>query len=157
MRKIYAILAILAFAGLPAMAQEGPRKAILDELNAAPKPRGQNDLDTRQLASAHRERAPTLEERTNGLWQSWVVAICQGCGVQEQLHSKKDVEDLMGKSAWLKTGPRIDLQAARTNSGPRTVSPTDTLEGRSPGLTTGPNGRSSEAKALEWGLPQTVQ
>lgn len=53
---------------------------ILDEIRASPKPAEQTDLNTFVLASAHRERAASVQERTNGLWQSWLVSICQGCG-----------------------------------------------------------------------------
>ncbi|MDP4027211.1 hypothetical protein Q8W71_32065 [Methylobacterium sp. NEAU 140] len=43
----------------------------------------QMDLDTVALASAHRERAKSSEEKTNGLWQSWLVSVCDGCGDQK--------------------------------------------------------------------------
>lgn len=54
--------------------------AKLNELRAGPEPKKQGDLDTLQLASAHRERAVSVEERTNGLWQSWLTSVCEGCG-----------------------------------------------------------------------------
>jgi hypothetical protein len=52
----------------------------LDRLQALPKPAAQKDLNTFDLASAHRERAASMEEKTNGLWQSWLVSVCEGCG-----------------------------------------------------------------------------
>ena len=52
----------------------------LNELRSSPKPKQANDLDTLQLASAYRERAASVSERTNGLWQSWTTSICDGCG-----------------------------------------------------------------------------
>lgn len=57
-------------------------RAALESLANAPKPKEQAALDTMKLASAHRERAESVEERTNGLWQSWLVSICEGCGPQ---------------------------------------------------------------------------
>ncbi|TXM94344.1 hypothetical protein FV223_04960 [Methylobacterium sp. WL116] len=55
----------------------------LDELRTATAPTQQSDLDTVTLASAHREQAKSVEEKTNGLWQSWVVSVCKGCGDQK--------------------------------------------------------------------------
>ena len=52
----------------------------LNELRTAPTPKQVNDLDTLQLASAHRDRAASVDEKTNGLWQSWTTSICEGCG-----------------------------------------------------------------------------
>ena len=52
----------------------------LNELQTAPKPKQASDIDTLQLASAHRERAASVDEKTNGLWQSWTTSICEGCG-----------------------------------------------------------------------------
>ena len=69
----------------PAKAQSEPDSRVaLEELRAAPKPRQQSDLDTVELASAHRERAESVQEKTNGLWQSWLVSICQGCGADQK-------------------------------------------------------------------------
>ncbi|GJD58899.1 hypothetical protein [Methylobacterium dankookense] len=56
----------------------------LDRLQALPKPAAQRDLNTFALASAHRERAASMEEKTNGLWQSWLVSVCEGCGSDGQ-------------------------------------------------------------------------
>ena len=44
-----------------------------------PVPRRADNLNTIELASAHRERARSVEEKTSGLWQSWLVSICDGC------------------------------------------------------------------------------
>ena len=52
----------------------------LNELRSAPIPNQVNNLDTLQLASAHRDRAASVDEKTNGLWQSWTTSICEGCG-----------------------------------------------------------------------------
>ena len=59
----------------------------LGELRTATEPKKQSDLDTVALASAHRERAESVQEKTNGLWQSWVVSICDGCGDQKPVKS----------------------------------------------------------------------
>ncbi len=118
---------------------------MLDELRAAPIAKAQSDLDTTQLASARRERETSVSERTNGLWQSWVVAICQGCGVRERQHSRQDVDELVGRAeARLKTAPAAQSQVARMPT--RTVRPLDALEGRGPGLTTGSIGQASETR-----------
>ena len=58
-------------------------KAQLEALHAVPPPKQQADLDTERLAAARRERAASVQERTDGLWQSWRVSICQGCGVDQ--------------------------------------------------------------------------
>ena len=52
----------------------------LNELRTAPTPKQVDDLNTLQLASAHRDRAASVDEKTNGLWQSWTTSICEGCG-----------------------------------------------------------------------------
>jgi hypothetical protein len=46
-------------------------------------PQQQSDLDTVALASAHRERANSVREKTSGLWQSWLVSVCEACGDQK--------------------------------------------------------------------------
>ena len=58
---------------------------------AKPEPeiKQQADLDTFQLASAHRERAESMREKTNGLWQSWLVSVCEGCGPERTPYFKK--------------------------------------------------------------------
>jgi hypothetical protein len=55
----------------------------LERLRKLPEPSKQGDLDTFSLASAHRERAESVQEKTNGLWQSWLVSVCEGCGDQK--------------------------------------------------------------------------
>ena len=57
--------------------------ADLDALHGVPAPRQQTDLDTVRLAAAQRENTASMQERTDGLWQSWRVSICKGCGVDE--------------------------------------------------------------------------
>lgn len=126
---------LLSFVVFEVSAQEGPANAVLDQLHAAPRPKAQPDLDTVQLAAAHRERAASHDERTNGLWQSWVVAICKGCGVRERQHSDQDVKELVRRS----TGNgRIDSPGnpptAAKPSAPRTVNPMNAIESRGPGL-----------------------
>lgn len=64
----------------PARLGEGRGDLLLNELRSAPRPKPATDIDTLRLASAQRERATSVEERTNGLWQSWLVSICEGCG-----------------------------------------------------------------------------
>lgn len=76
-------LKILVFASLcachAAFAQPSEREQLPSSDPAAGiKP--QADLDTVKLAAAHREQAKSTDERTNGLWQSWLVSICKGCG-----------------------------------------------------------------------------
>lgn len=78
MRLIVSIaLLSLASSLVIAQTQDDTR---LNELRTAPEPKQQKDLDTLQLASAHRERSESVQERTNGLWQSWTTSICEGCG-----------------------------------------------------------------------------
>ena len=90
MRRILAaaIGCAIALGGLPGPAHAQPDtndgKTVLEELRTAPIPKPQSDLDTVQLASAHRERADSLQEKTNGLWQSWLVSICRGCGADQK-------------------------------------------------------------------------
>lgn len=76
------VISVTAFAQStpPAHAGDSRKDTQLNELRAAPVPRQGRDLDTLQLASAQRERAISIEEKTNGLWQSWTMSICEGCG-----------------------------------------------------------------------------
>lgn len=66
-----------------AVAQSASGSA-LEQLRALPKPKGQVDLDTTRLVSVERTMSASVEERTSGLWQSWRVAVCQGCGIGNQ-------------------------------------------------------------------------
>ena len=87
MRLALVIAALVCVAG-PALAQSN-NDATLNELQAAAKPAQQKDLDTFKLASAHRERAESMREKTNGLWQPWLVSICEGCGPERQPYSTR--------------------------------------------------------------------
>lgn len=75
----------------------------LDELRTASETKTQPDLDTVALASAHREQAKSADERTTGLWQSWVVSVCAGCGDQKPAKVLK-LEDWPNRSTPLTTG-----------------------------------------------------
>lgn len=98
MRFQTALLALISL-GSPALAQSAPpgrfgggqNDTLLNELRTAPVPKQAPDLDTMQLASAQRERAASMEEKTNGLWQSWTMSICEGCG--DTPSYKKTVSD----------------------------------------------------------------
>ena len=87
MRLIVTAFAIVCFSAA-ALAQPADRAlpdktsndVQLNELRTAPTPKQVDDLDTMQLASAHRERAVSMDEKTNGLWQSWTTSVCRGCG-----------------------------------------------------------------------------
>lgn len=63
--------------------------AKLDELRTTAPPQQQSDLNTTVLASAHRERAKSMEEKTDGLWQSWLVSVCEGCGDQKPVKAMR--------------------------------------------------------------------
>ncbi|MCJ2071196.1 hypothetical protein MKK75_20765 [Methylobacterium sp. J-030] len=63
----------------------------------------QSDLDTVALASAHRERAESVQERTTGLWQSWLVSVCDGCGDQKPAKALR-VEDWPDRDGPAATG-----------------------------------------------------
>ncbi|MDF2598177.1 MAG: hypothetical protein K0Q54_1000 [Methylobacterium brachiatum] len=74
------------------------RDVQLDELRTLAEPRQQSDLDTLPLASAHRERARSAQERTDGLWQSWLVSVCDGCGDQKPARALR-LEDWPNRQA----------------------------------------------------------
>lgn len=61
----------------------------LGELHTMAPPQQQTDLNTVELASAHRERAKSVEEKTDGLWQSWLVSVCEGCGDQRPARAQR--------------------------------------------------------------------
>lgn len=73
----------LVFVSFSALAQS-PLLADLDKLSMLPKPKPQLDLDTTRIVSIERTMAISAEERRSGLWQSWRVAVCNGCGVGNQ-------------------------------------------------------------------------
>ncbi|WP_246692893.1 hypothetical protein [Methylobacterium sp. WL64] len=52
------------------------RDIQLEELRTALAPRQQLELDTFALASAHREQVKSAAEKTDVVWQSWVVSVC---------------------------------------------------------------------------------
>jgi len=74
-----------------------------------PGPKQQSDLDTVALASAHRERAQSVQEKTTGLWQSWVVSVCDGCGDQKPAKALR-IEDWPTRASPAATGS-IDHKA----------------------------------------------
>ena len=78
--SICVLEAALAEPSSNAIIAEPRGNAMLEELRTAPRPKKQTDLDTLQLASAQRERSVSVEEKTNGLWQSWLTSVCDGCG-----------------------------------------------------------------------------
>ena len=135
MSRMLAISFGLICVGFSVSAQEKPASTILNELSALPKARAQGDLDTTQLAAAQRARATSSEERTNGLWQSWVVAICQGCGVRERQYSPQDEDVVVGKRGDGRTAvSRTDAPVAVRTAAARRINPVDAIEGRGPGL-----------------------
>ncbi|MGW8788694.1 hypothetical protein [Heyndrickxia sporothermodurans] len=94
---------------LPTHAGSQKPDVRLDELRAAAEPKKQSDLNTVELASAHRERAESAQEKTNGLWQSWLVSVCQGCGDQRPAKAYR-TEDWPNRTAPLTTGS-VDKKA----------------------------------------------
>ena len=97
-----------------------------DSLTFAGQPEKQSDLDTVALASAHREQAESVQEKTNGLWQSWLVSVCDGCGDQ-QPYRRRRLEDWPVRSVPLTTGSidkvapekKRHAEAKRTDKHPR--------------------------------------
>lgn len=89
--------------GAPAVRAAVKPDVQLDELRTASEPKTQSDLNTVALASAHREEAKSADEKTNGLWQSWVVSVCDGCGDQKPAKALK-LEDWPNRNAPLTTG-----------------------------------------------------
>jgi hypothetical protein len=67
--RLLAPAAALLFVMRPSFAQDSDNTR-LRELEASAKPMQQTDLDTFKLAFAHRERAESMREKTNGLWKS---------------------------------------------------------------------------------------
>ncbi|SFM79671.1 hypothetical protein [Methylobacterium pseudosasicola] len=89
----------------------GKSDVKLDELRTLAAPSQQSDLDTLHLASAHREQARSAQEKTDGLWQSWLVSVCDGCGDQKPARALR-IEDWPDRKA-AATGP-ADRRAAPT-------------------------------------------
>ncbi|WCS28896.1 hypothetical protein LOK46_32410 (plasmid) [Methylobacterium sp. NMS14P] len=92
-----------ATGALPTRAPLQKPDVRLDELRAATEPKKQSDLNTFELASAHRERAESAQEKTDGLWQSWLVSVCDGCGDQKSAKARR-LEDWPNRNAPLTTG-----------------------------------------------------
>jgi hypothetical protein len=90
--------------------------ARLKELEASTTPRQQTDLDTYKIASAHRERADSMREKTNGLWQSWLVSICEGCGPERQPYFRRGPTQFSGKAA-----PKPAVGQNKSSSVPKTA------------------------------------
>jgi hypothetical protein len=113
-------IAFLAFVYLGSSALAQPSDTVLpdktsndtklSELRAAPAPKQANDIDTLQLASAHRERAASIEEKTNGLWQSWTTSICEGCG-NTPSYEKTIRDDFANRKGF--AGPNAGSEAAK--------------------------------------------
>ena len=112
---------------------------MLNELHAAPRPEQQGDLDTFKLASAHREQAKSVDEKTNGLFQSWVVSICQGCGVDVKPPAKElKAKDFPPRDVPMTTGaidPGRKAEASTQAAAPevRKQSPITTAADLTPG------------------------
>ena len=95
----------------------------VDQKSAAkpePEIKQQADLDTFQLASAHRERAESMREKTNGLWQSWLVSVCEGCGPERTPYFKRHSQ--LSQKAPAKAAPTATVQqSAPKVAEPKTV------------------------------------
>ena len=126
MRRAVLSVGLICFMG-PAIAEPlgtpppGPfynHDAKLNELRAAPEPKKQSDLDTVRLATAPRERAASVEEKTNGLWQSWLTSVCEGCGdtpsyrktVDDDFANRKSVASRGSVTVAARQGPRRALR-----------------------------------------------
>ncbi len=96
----------------------------------APAPKQQSDLDTVALASAHRERAQSVEEKTTGLWQSWLVSVCNGCGDQKPAKALKtqDWPNRDGPAATGSVTQKPPVVAARHEAKPAAARPRGSLE-----------------------------
>jgi hypothetical protein len=99
---------------VPVVARPEKRDVELEQLQSAPQPKQQSELDTVALASAHREQAKTVEEKTNGLWQSWLVSVCDGCGDQKPAKALK-LEDWPKRDVPITTGS-VDQKAPSTKA-----------------------------------------
>jgi len=107
-------------------ARGGPR----DARSTVGEPGQQPDLDTVALAAAHRQHAASVEEKTNGLWQSWLVSVCDGCGDQKPAKALK-LEDWPYRTSPVTTGSVLHKAlpvAARADAKPATARPRGALE-----------------------------
>lgn len=86
----------------------------LGELRTMAPPQQQSDLNTVQLASAHRERAKSVEEKTDGLWQSWLVSVCEGCGDQKPARALR-YEEWPDRNVPVTTGSIEQNSATKAN------------------------------------------
>ena len=110
----------------PSDERDGQRDARL----TTGEPQKQSDLDTVALASAHRERADSVQERTTGLWQSWLVSVCDGCGDRKPAKVMK-LEDWPYRGSPATTGSIVHKalpMAARPEAKPIASRPRGTLE-----------------------------
>ena len=126
--RLFAVFLIgLTCVAIPAYAQDKTTRNLSPPLRvesdavqkpqAKPEPevKKQTDLDTFQLASAHREQAESMREKTNGLWQSWLVSICEGCGPERTPYFKRRTQ--LGQ----KTPELASPALASQHAAPKTV------------------------------------
>ncbi|KAB1073859.1 hypothetical protein [Methylobacterium planeticum] len=92
--------------------------ARLNVLRAAPEPKQAKDIDTLQLASAQRVRAASVQEKTEGLWQSWTTSICEGCG-DTPSYRKTIEKDFSSRKSTAGTNPGAVSVASRQQPAPR--------------------------------------
>jgi hypothetical protein len=111
--RLLAAITVLLFVTGPSLAQKSDG-ARLKELEASTQPPQQTDLDTFKIASAHRERAESMREKTNGLWQSWLVSICEGCGPERQPYFKRSPTQVSEKAA-----PKPTVVQNKSNDTPK--------------------------------------
>jgi len=119
MRQGLILMASLLCMTHSAQAQERGQ-VVIDELRTSGKHEKPSDLDTLKLASAHREQSASMAEKTDGLWQSWLVSICQGCGADRHQFSQKDVDEVVARS-----------RSQQANGGGQPAKPRLTYQGRS--------------------------
>ncbi len=95
------------------------RDVRLDELRMTAEPQRQTDLDTVALASAPREQAKSMEEKTTGLWRSWLTSVCDGCGDQKPAKALKP-EDWPMRDKLATTGS-VDHKSAQDKVQPDAI------------------------------------
>ncbi|WP_264045106.1 hypothetical protein [Methylobacterium flocculans] len=111
--RLLSAATVLIFVTGPSLAQESDG-ARVNELEASTKLTQQLDLDTFKIASVHRERAESMREKTNGLWQSWLVSICEGCGPERQPYFKRSPTQVSEKAA-----PKPAVVQSKSNDMPK--------------------------------------